>query len=64
MTDNGRESRRKAAANAIAITEMEGGSPSPRVRELLQAWIDGHISSQGMREAMLEHVKLPTATQD
>ena len=55
LEDSARESRLKAAKNAIAITEMEGGSASPRVRELLEAWVDGHITAAETREAVLEH---------
>ncbi len=54
-----RESRLNAVRNAIAITEMEGGSPSPYAQMLLDAYVDGHITGQEMRDAILEHARRP-----
>jgi hypothetical protein len=61
MSSSDRESRQRAVRNAIAITEMEGPGhgPSPRARELLQAYVDGHITGQEMRDAILEHARRP-----
>jgi hypothetical protein len=52
-----RESRLNALRDAIAVTEIDGGKPSPRVRQLLQAYVDGHITVTEMRDAILEHVR-------
>ncbi len=49
-----RESRHKAADNAIAITRMEGGEPSARARTMIEAWVDGYITSGEMLEMMRE----------
>ena len=59
MTESASERRLKHALNAIAITEMEGGEASEHVKMLLQAWIDGHITSQEMREAVYERARGP-----
>jgi antitoxin VbhA-like protein len=47
-----RESRLNAVRNAIIE-----GKPSPRVQELLQAYIDGHITATEMRDAIMEHAR-------
>jgi hypothetical protein len=57
MMSSHRENRLNAVRNAIAITEIEGGKPSPRVRELLQAYVDGQITATEMRDAILEHAR-------
>jgi hypothetical protein len=55
MSSSDRESRLNAARNAIAITRMEGREPSARVKELLDAWADGHMTTAEMRQAIREH---------
>jgi Antitoxin VbhA len=54
-----RENRLDAVRNAISITAMEGGSPSPRARELIDAYVDGHITVTEMRDAIVEQAGRP-----
>ena len=55
--DVGRIERGKSINNAIAITAMEGGSPSPFCLELLTLYETGDISGAEMRRRMLEKAR-------
>lgn len=49
--------RAKSIKNAVAITAMEGGQPSPFCLELLALYETGEISGAEMRRRMLEKVR-------
>jgi hypothetical protein len=51
------EQRRASVANAVAITEMEGGRPSAYCREQLDLFVAGEISAAEMRDRVIRHVK-------
>jgi hypothetical protein len=55
--DVGRIERAKSIKNAIAITAMEGGHPSPFCLELLALYEVGEISGTEMCERMMEKVR-------
>jgi hypothetical protein len=52
-----RAARADGVRNAIAITMMEGGRPSPFCRELLALYEAGEISGTEMRERMLRKAR-------
>lgn len=52
MSSPDRESRLNAAKNAIAITRLEGGEPSPFVQLQLNRFAAGLISAAELREAV------------
>jgi hypothetical protein len=49
--------RRASVANAVAITEMEGGRPSAYCREQLDLFIAGEITATEMRDRVIRQVK-------
>jgi hypothetical protein len=54
-----RESRQENLRNAIAITTMEGGKPSARCLEIMQAYVDGVITIGEADAMVMEHVTRP-----
>jgi Antitoxin VbhA len=48
-----RRRREKSVRNAVAITEMEGGSPSDFCREQMALFVDGKISVTEMRDRVV-----------
>lgn len=55
--DIGRMERAKSIKNAIAITAMEGGRPSPFCLDLLALYEAGEISGAEMRKRMLDKAR-------
>jgi Antitoxin VbhA len=47
--------RRASIANAVAITEMEGGRPSAYCREQLALFVAGEISVTEMCDRVVRH---------
>lgn len=55
MTDDTRETRAVAVANAIAITRMEGHEPSTFALKQLDRWVAGEITATQLRELVRQH---------
>lgn len=59
MSEDARESRAVAVANAIAIMRMEGHEPSMFALQQLDRWVAGEITANDLRALVRQHHARP-----